>query len=91
MREHQVAGELETFMREMGAEDNFQLMSASQHNRLVHQPTNRILEMGDILLGEITPAVEGRLRTSMDSLIVRRVFPAAAPTRRGPRGGGQGD
>jgi Xaa-Pro aminopeptidase len=57
--EHQVAGELETFMREMGAEDNFQLMSASQHNRLVHQPTNRILEMGDILLGEITPAVEG--------------------------------
>ena len=57
--EHQVAGELETFMREMGAEDNFQLMSASQHNRLVHQPTNRVLEMGDILLGEITPAVEG--------------------------------
>jgi Xaa-Pro aminopeptidase len=57
--EHQVAGELETFMREMGAEDNFQLMSASQHNRLVHQPTNRILEKGDILLGEITPAVEG--------------------------------
>jgi Xaa-Pro aminopeptidase len=54
-----VAGELETFMREMGAEDNFQLMSASQHNRLVHAPTNRVLEVGDILLGEITPAVEG--------------------------------
>jgi Xaa-Pro dipeptidase len=59
MQEHQVAGMLETFMRELGAEDNFQLMSASQHNRLVHQPTNRTLEMGDILLGEITPAVEG--------------------------------
>jgi Xaa-Pro aminopeptidase len=59
MPEHQVAGMLETFMRELGAEDNFQLMSASQHNRLVHQPTNRTLEMGDILLGEITPAVEG--------------------------------
>jgi Xaa-Pro aminopeptidase len=59
MPEHQVAGMLETYMRELGAEDNFQLMSASQHNRLVHQPTNRTLEMGDILLGEITPAVEG--------------------------------
>jgi len=59
MAEHQVAGMLETFMRELGAEDNFQLMSASQHNRLVHQPTNRTLEMGDVLLGEITPAVEG--------------------------------
>jgi Xaa-Pro aminopeptidase len=59
MAEHEVAGLLETFMRELGAEDNFQLMSASQHNRLVHQPTNRTLEMGDILLGEITPAVEG--------------------------------
>jgi Xaa-Pro aminopeptidase len=59
MPEHEVAGLLETYMRELGAEDNFQLMSASQHNRLVHQPTNRILEMGDILLGEITPAVEG--------------------------------
>jgi Xaa-Pro dipeptidase len=59
MAEHQVAGMLETYMRELGAEDNFQLMSASQHNRLVHQPTNRMLETGDILLGEITPAVEG--------------------------------
>jgi Xaa-Pro aminopeptidase len=57
--EHEVAGELEACMREMGAEDNFQLMSASQHNRLVHQPTNRTLEVGDVLLGEITPAVEG--------------------------------
>ncbi|HVB89008.1 MAG TPA: M24 family metallopeptidase [Beijerinckiaceae bacterium] len=59
MREYEAAAELEIYMRELGAEDNFQLMSASQHNRSVHQPTNRILLRGDVLLAEITPAVEG--------------------------------
>jgi Xaa-Pro aminopeptidase len=57
--EHQLAGELEAHIRELGAEDNFQLMSASQHNRSVHMPTRRLLADGDILLGEITPAVDG--------------------------------
>ncbi len=59
MSEHVLAGELEVFMRELGADDNFQLMSASQHNRLVHAPTDRRLESGDVLLGEISPSVEG--------------------------------
>jgi Xaa-Pro dipeptidase len=59
MWEHEVAGALEAHIRELGAEDNFQLMSASQHNRSVHMPTRRLLAKGDILLGEITPAVEG--------------------------------
>ncbi|MDB5685063.1 MAG: Xaa-Pro dipeptidase [Sphingomonas bacterium] len=59
MYEHHVAGELETYIRSLGAEDNFQLMSSSQHNRSVHMPTNRVIAEGDILLGEITPAVEG--------------------------------
>ncbi|HVB89803.1 MAG TPA: Xaa-Pro peptidase family protein [Beijerinckiaceae bacterium] len=59
MQEYEVAAELDVYMRELGAEDNFQLMSASQHNRSVHQPTSRILARGDVLLAEITPAVEG--------------------------------
>ncbi|HEY7065475.1 MAG TPA: Xaa-Pro peptidase family protein [Chloroflexota bacterium] len=59
MREHEVVGELDVYMRELGADDNFQLMCASQHNRAVHAPTDRVLERGDVLLGEITPAVEG--------------------------------
>ena len=59
MWEHQVAGDLEAHIRDLGAEDNFQLMSASQHNRSVHMPTHRLLAEGDILLGEITPAVDG--------------------------------
>ena len=59
MREHEVVGELDVYMRELGADDNFQLMCASQHNRAVHAPTDRVLERGDVLLGEITPSVEG--------------------------------
>jgi Xaa-Pro aminopeptidase len=59
MWEHEVAGELEAFIRGLGAEDNFQLMSAAHHNRSVHRPLDRILQQGDVLLGEITPAVEG--------------------------------
>ena len=59
MREYELAANLETAMREQGAEDNFQLMSASQHNQAGHFPTDRVLEVGDLFLAEITPAVEG--------------------------------
>ena len=40
-------------------EDNFQLVSSSQHNRSAHRPTHRLLVEGDILLAEITPSIEG--------------------------------
>lgn len=59
LAEFALAAEAEAHMRSLGAEDNFQLLSASQHNRAVHRASDRILERGDILLGEITPAVEG--------------------------------
>jgi Xaa-Pro aminopeptidase len=59
MREFEIAANLEVFMRELGAEDNFQLMSASQHNQAGHFPTDRVLQQGDLILAEITPAVEG--------------------------------
>jgi Xaa-Pro aminopeptidase len=59
MREYHVAANLEIAMRELGGEDNFQLLSASQHNHAGHFPTDRVLEKGDVILAEITPAVEG--------------------------------
>lgn len=59
MAEYELAAEIETHMRHLGAEDNFQLLSASQHNRAAHRPSDRVLAAGDVLLGEITPAVEG--------------------------------
>jgi Xaa-Pro aminopeptidase len=59
MAEHEASAMLEANVRALGAEDNFQLFSSSQHNRAAHRPTNRILMEGDVLLGEITPSVEG--------------------------------
>ncbi len=59
MAEYELAGEIESYMRELGADDNFQLLSASQHNRAAHRPSDRALAAGDVLLGEITPAVAG--------------------------------
>jgi len=59
MAEHRIAADLEIFMRGLGAEDNFQLLSASQRNHAGHFPTGRIVAQGDIMLAEITPAVEG--------------------------------
>lgn len=59
MPEYKLAAEAEAYMRSLGAEDNFQLLSASQHNRAAHRPSDRLLAAGDVLLGEITPSVDG--------------------------------
>lgn len=59
MPEYKLAAEMEAHMRGLGAEDNFQLLAASQHNRAAHRASERVLDVGDLLLGEITPAVEG--------------------------------
>ncbi len=57
--EFAVASLLDVRLRELGSDDNFVLVSASQHNRAVHQPTERILERGDVFLAEISPSVDG--------------------------------
>jgi Xaa-Pro dipeptidase len=59
MAEYELAGEMEAYMRGLGAEDNFQLLATSQHNRAAHRASERKLDIGDLLLGEITPSVEG--------------------------------
>jgi Xaa-Pro dipeptidase len=55
MREFELAAELYCFMKKLGAEDNFLLLSASQHNLAVRAAGERILDVGDIILSEITP------------------------------------
>jgi Xaa-Pro dipeptidase len=57
--EFAVASLLDVRLRELGSDDNFVLVSASQHNRAVHQPTERLLETGDVFLAEISPSVDG--------------------------------
>jgi Xaa-Pro dipeptidase len=60
IREFELAAELYCYMKSLGAEDNFLLMSASQHNLAVRAAGERVLDMGDILLSEITPCYRGQ-------------------------------
>jgi Xaa-Pro dipeptidase len=60
MREYELAAELYCYMKELGAEDNFLLMSASQHNLAVRAAGERILDVGDIILSELTPCYRGQ-------------------------------
>jgi Xaa-Pro dipeptidase len=59
MREYELAAEVEYAMRSRGAEDNFGMVTASDHSHCAHPPQDRRLRQGDIVIAEITPAVEG--------------------------------
>ncbi len=71
-RECALVGEVDAYMRSLGADDNFLLMSASQHNLAVHAPTDRRLEWGDILLAEISPSVAGQFTQICRSVVLGR-------------------
>src|ERR1700688_3406781 len=60
VREFELAAELYCFMKKLGAEDNFLLMSASQHNLAVRAAGERVLDVGDIILSELTPCYRGQ-------------------------------
>jgi Xaa-Pro dipeptidase len=60
LREFELAAELYCFMKKLGAEDNFLLLSASQHNLAVRAAGGRVLDVGDIILSEITPCYQGQ-------------------------------
>jgi Xaa-Pro aminopeptidase len=57
--EFAVVAMLDGLLRELGSEDNFVLVAASQLNRSVHAPSERIVERGDVLLAEISPSIGG--------------------------------
>jgi len=60
IREYELAALMEFAMRSAGAEDIFILLSSGANNFEMHDPTDRRLERGDILIGEITPVLEGQ-------------------------------
>jgi len=60
VREYELVAELEFAMRSAGADDIFILMSSGKHNNEMHEPTDRRLREGDVIIGEITPAYEGQ-------------------------------
>jgi len=73
--EFAVVAILDGFLRELGSEDNFVLVSASQRNRSVHPPTDRTVERGDVLLAEISPSVGGMFTQICRSVTIGRAGP----------------
>jgi len=60
LREFELVAELYCYMKALGAEDNFLLLAASQHNLAVRPAGGRVLDVGDIILSEITPCIAGQ-------------------------------
>lgn len=60
VREYELVAELEYAMRSAGADDIFILMSSGHHNDEMHEPSDRRLREGDVIIGEITPVCEGQ-------------------------------
>jgi len=60
VREYELVAETEYAMRQAGADDNFILIGSGPHNDAMRAPTDRRLEAGDIVIGEITPVVGGQ-------------------------------
>ena len=59
LKEFELAAIVEYKMRSLGAEDNFGMVVANDHNQALHPPTDRITRHGDIIIGEITPCIGG--------------------------------
>jgi Xaa-Pro dipeptidase len=57
--EFEVVARVHLHLRELGADDTFLLISSARHNLALHPPTERILARGDMVLMEISPAVDG--------------------------------
>jgi len=59
LKEFELAAIVEYKMRSLGAEDNFGMVVANNHNQALHPPNDRVVQPGDIIIGEITPCIGG--------------------------------
>ena len=60
IKEYELLAEIELAMRSAGADDIFNFMSSEKHNYAMHNPTDKRLSSGDIIIAEITAACEGQ-------------------------------
>ncbi len=74
-REYELAAEMECAMRSAGADDIFILLSSGRHNFEMHEPRDRRLEKGDVVIGEITPVVEGQFFQLCRTVVVGEPTP----------------
>ncbi|HEY2844891.1 MAG TPA: Xaa-Pro peptidase family protein [Bryobacteraceae bacterium] len=60
MREYELVAEVEAFLKENGAEDNFMLIASGGTEVVgMKPPTDRVLQKGDSITTELTPQVNG--------------------------------
>ncbi len=59
LREYELAAEIEAAMQALGSDDNYGLVGAGPHNQAIRAPSDRRLEAGDVIIGEITPCYRG--------------------------------
>ncbi len=76
LKEFELAAIVEYRMRFLGAEDNFGMVVAGDHNQALHPPTERVVKSGDVIIGEITPCVGGLFVQICRSMVVGRPAPA---------------
>jgi Xaa-Pro dipeptidase len=77
-REYELVAETEFAMRAAGADDIFILMSSGRHNYEMHEPTDRRLKRGDIVIGEISPTLEGQFTQLCETVVLGEVSPIVA-------------
>jgi Xaa-Pro dipeptidase len=73
--EYELLAELELAMRSAGADDNFNLMSSGNHNLAMHSATDRRLAEGDIIIGEISPVVDGQVLQICRTIVLGKASP----------------
>ncbi len=76
LREYELAAIVEYRMRSLGAEDNFGMVVANHHNQALHPPTDRIVQSGDIIIGEITPCIGGLFVQICRTMVLGEPAPA---------------
>lgn len=75
IREYELVAEMEYAMRCAGADDIFILLSSGRHNYEMHEPTDRRLREGDVVIGEITPVCEGQFIQLCRTVLLDRPSP----------------
>ncbi|HZD39335.1 MAG TPA: M24 family metallopeptidase, partial [Terriglobales bacterium] len=78
LKEFELAAIVEYKMRSLGAEDNFGMVVANQHNQALHPPTDRVVQSGDIVIGEITPCIGGLFVQICRTMVVGKPAPVVS-------------
>ena len=68
--EDYMASELNGYMKSLGADDNFYMLTSAHHNPAVMQPTGHRFVEGDIIIGEMTPSYEGQFAQICRTVVV---------------------